>query len=319
MITWSKVNSYVGNHGSPALSFYRSCPICGSLREKVVMELNDFQFFTDSVQLPKIMSIRETQCLACFALYRNPCYSEYGFSVLLAEAGRSYGSAEARANEQVQWLSSRNLLTPGSRVLDAGCYEGQFLSRLSDDVHKVGVDIDGPAIERGRKRFGGQGIDLVQGDFETFHYAGAPDMITMFHVLEHLPRPLSVLRNLRRIAHRATRLVLEVPILENGKTDDINGFFSTQHLTHFSRSSLRNCVSRSGWRITEWCEQPDYNGCRVLAEVCEEAPVLTPAFQDTQSLYEYLSSWFLALAAVEKRLNELKNIRRCVIWGGQER
>ena len=61
----------------------------------------------------------------------------------------------------------------------------------------------------------------------------------MFHVLEHLKNPLETLINILKSAHQTTYLLIEVPILENGFTNDINGFFSAQHLTHFSRQSLK--------------------------------------------------------------------------------
>jgi hypothetical protein len=64
----------------------------------------------------------------------------------------------------------------------------------------------------------------------------------MFHVLEHLPDPVSVLKRLRDHAHNSTRLVIEVPILEKGQTNDIHGFFSPQHLTHFSKKTLDNVL-----------------------------------------------------------------------------
>mgnify|MGYP000380287711 CR=1 FL=1 len=42
----------------------------------------------------------------------------------------------------------------------------------------------------------------------------------MFHVLEHLPRPVEVLRKLRSIAEVSTRLVVEVPVLENDPDEE---------------------------------------------------------------------------------------------------
>ena len=81
-ISWKNVNSLNGNHTSKALGYYRPCPICGSLESKVVMELDDFQFYSDSTEEPKRFDVRETICLACFTLYLNPCYSNHGFSVL---------------------------------------------------------------------------------------------------------------------------------------------------------------------------------------------------------------------------------------------
>ncbi len=315
-IRWSQVDSFPGNSSSAATTEQRSCPICGGHRSRTVLQFDQFQFYSDSGELPKRTDVREVQCLDCFALYLNPCYSEYGFHVLFAEAGCSYGSTVGHTSQQIDWLKTRGLLRSGSRLLDAGCYDGAFLAKLPEDVEKIGVDIDGPAIERGRKTLGGKGIDFIHGDFESFRCDKSLDTITMFHVLEHLPRPVAVLRNLRSMAHPGTRLVVEVPILENGITNDINGFFTVQHTTHFTRVSLQNCLAMAGWKIIESQEHPEYNGCRVIASPADPMRMAKQDPRVVSLLREYLASWNLAVKAVEDRLSGLMCTAKCVIWGG---
>ena len=150
-ISWNQINPHKGNFASDALGFHRPCPVCGSLHAKAVLELSDFQFYSDSEEEPKRFDVRESMCLDCFTLYLNPCYSDYGFSVLFAEAGQSYGSLLGHTQAQIEWLSTHGLLEDTARVLDVGCYDGAFLARLPANVHKMGVDIDEPAIERGRQ------------------------------------------------------------------------------------------------------------------------------------------------------------------------
>jgi 2-polyprenyl-3-methyl-5-hydroxy-6-metoxy-1,4-benzoquinol methylase len=315
-IRWSQVDSFPGNSTSAATTEQRPCPICGSCRSRTVLQFDQFQFYSDSSELPKRTDIREVQCLDCFALYLNPCYTGYGFEVLFAEAGCSYGSTVGRPQEQIEWLGARGLLSSGSRFLDAGCYDGAFLAKLPEDLDKIGVDIDAPAIERGRKTLGGKGVEFIRGDFESFRCDKLLDAITMFHVLEHLPRPAAVLRNLRSMAHAGTRLVVEVPILENGVTNDINGFFSVQHMTHFSRASLRNCLASAGWKIHESQQQEQYNGFRVVAVPGVPMQALERDVQATSLLYTYLAGWYGALNKAEVRLSELRDTCRCFIWGG---
>lgn len=180
----------------------------------------------------------------------------------------------------------------------------------------MGVDVDKPAIERGRQQFGAQGVEFILGHFEIFQYAGTLDTITMFHVLEHLPNPIAALCKLRSIVHSGSRLVVEVPILEKGITNDINGFFSVQHMTHFSRCSLQNCLTQAGWKVIEWYEQSDYNGCRILAEPCKYSDSIIGDGKDVKLLYAYLAKWYKTLSAVNDKLSGTENIVRWVIWGG---
>jgi ubiquinone/menaquinone biosynthesis C-methylase UbiE len=318
-ITWNKIDSFKGNFSSPLNSFHRTCPVCECIDYKKVFEHSDFQFFTDSDTIPKRINIVENVCNQCFALFLNPCYSTFGFGSLFAEAGRSYGQTEARPFEQIDWMKERGLLKDGTSLFDAGCYEGDFLARLPKKTKKIGLDIDEPAIIRGKERHKEHNISFVLGDFENFEYTGTkPDVITMFHVLEHLPRPVQALKKLRSISHSKTHLIIEVPILENGLTNDINGFFSIQHMTHFSRTSLKNCIAKAGWDIKEIYEHADYNGCRVLAQ--PSAPTNAKEVKgdagDYAKLLNYLSDWYKSASAVESVIQKIKNVEKLIIWGG---
>jgi len=137
----------------------------------------------------------------------------------------------------------------------------------------------------------------------------------MFHVLEHLPSPVKSLKQLRRIAHKNTYLVVEVPIIELAISSDINGFFSVQHMTHFSKKSLKNCLNRSGWKIIIAEEQKDYNGFRVVAVPSESKTDFLGDPFDVIHLYHYLSNWYKSIEIVCKRIIELASLSRIVIWG----
>lgn len=314
-LEWKRIDSYIGNSTIPELVLYRPCPICGVADAKPVLELQGFQFFSDSSDSAKRVSVIVNQCRECLALYLNPCYSKYGFLILFKEAGRSYGATEGRPQEQIEWLYSQNLLDDGCRFLDVGCYDGKFLASLPGSIKKVGIDIDEQAIRRGREKYIQGEIDFVLGDFSNFFYEKSIDVISMFHVLEHLPDPVGVLKNLRANAQSSTRLVVEVPIIENGITNDINGFFSVQHMTHFSRSSLANCLVRSGWQIEKIFEHPNYNGCRVLATPGKIVKEVNGNRGDIDRLYQYLTAWYKAVENVNSKLNKIEGDLQCVIWG----
>jgi SAM-dependent methyltransferase len=315
-ILWRPVDSFPGNSTAPTLASPRCCPVCGTDRDREVLSLPDFQFFTDSAVLPKRVTVRQVQCTSCRALYLNPAYTTHGFEVLFAEAGCSYGAAEAHPREQIDWLAERGLLGPGSSILDVGCYDGRFLLQLPNNTRRFGVDIDKPAIERGRLACAGQEIGLIHGDFSRFALEEAPDTITMFHVLEHLPDPAATLVNLRRMAHAGTSLVIEVPILEKGFTNDINSFFSIQHMTHFSRHSLASVLAWAGWEIVRQQDQPDYNGFRILARPAVPRPVIEAGIADDAILEELLRQRLASIEKIRLKLAGLGETEKIVVWGG---
>ncbi|MDI1231805.1 MAG: class I SAM-dependent methyltransferase [Methylobacter sp.] len=315
-LPWAKINSFTGNHTSPALTTYRPCPICGGLHSRTLLVFDDFQFYSDSAEQPKRTQIREVQCQSCHAVYLNPCYTNTGFDYLFAEAGQSYGSTDGRPQEQIDWMVTRGLLDDDKVFLDAGCYDGRFLSGLPKSIRRIGVDIDAPAITRGQERYGSDGVELIHGAFETFQCPVAPDVISMFHVLEHLANPVEVLCHLRSISHDETRLIVEVPILEYGKNNDINGFLSAQHMTHFSAHSLGKLMARTGWEILERQQMPDYNGHRILVKPGESSDKVMGDVSDRTRVSEYFENWYRNQAEVARKIESWPRASRIVIWGG---
>ncbi len=316
ILAWAKIDSFIGNHSSPTLTGYRPCPICGNLDSLSFLVFDDFQFYSDSAEYPKRTQIREVQCQSCHAAYLNPCYTDTGYNYLFVEAGQSYGATEGHQRNQVNWITAKGALTEGKVFLDVGCYDGRFLSGLPNNIRRIGVDIDAPAIARGQEKYGSDGVELIHGSFESFQCPIEPDVIGMFHVLEHLANPFEVLSHLRSISHLKTQLIVEVPVLECGKTNDINGFFSIQHMTHFTIHSLGELITRAGWGVLEKQEITAYNGYRILAQPIGDSFVVVGDVGDRLKLYEYFGHWYGNLARVAKKIESWPNTSRMVIWGG---
>ncbi len=311
-VNWKYID-VKNNSNDKLLLESRVCPICGNYQSRTILTLDNFQFFSDSDTAPKQVTIQEQICTNCNAIYLNPCYTNEGFNILFEEAGQSYGSTIQRPTEQYEWINKRVDLTNDSSILDIGCGSGHFLASIPLPLHKTGVDIDKQSIEIAKQK--NSNITFICSPFETLEYNKKVDVITMFHVLEHLQKPLQTLKRLHLISDTNTKLVIEVPILENGLTNDINGFFSVQHLTHFSRNSFKNILNLSGWRVIDWHEQDDYNGCRVLAQKMEISKDVVLDFTQKSLLYTYLENWYKSINIAEQKLNTIES-KKCVIWGG---
>lgn len=97
------------------------------------------------------------------------------------------------------------------RVLDAGCGEGHVTAWLAEALPAsriTGVDGRAEAIEAYRKR--NPGADGMAGDLRALPFeAGAFDLVVCTEVLEHLPEPADVLRELGRVC--SGHLLLTVP------------------------------------------------------------------------------------------------------------
>jgi len=76
---------------------------------------------------------------------------------------------------------------------------------------------------------------------DTLHFDEAldrrADLVTLFHVLEHMPNPSSVLSALWAVVNPGGYLMVEVPNIEQADASPANIFFQA-HLFYFSKSSL---------------------------------------------------------------------------------
>jgi len=318
-IPWTRFASVDTHHDGAALTSSRPCPVCNGLEHRVLLTLSDFQFYSDSDDYPKQADVKTVICRQCYCVFMNPCYSAFGSQILFAEAGKSYGAMPNHVEAQITWLQSKGALKGKSVNLDVGCYEGDFLRLLPTDAKKIGVDIDRAAVERGQNRQIDHQITLVAGDFANFQLNGVdPDLITMIHVLEHLPDPVSVLRHLRELSKDSVYLFIEIPIIERGQTNDINGFFSVQHMTHFSQNTVAWCLAEAGWGIVDTEKVASYRALRILALPSRDemgATQFQPCSGDVVAAYDSLRFWYESLISVELKIKEFPISSRIVFWG----
>lgn len=94
-------------------------------------------------------------------------------------------------------------ITKGKKVLDFGCGYGGFLKytkEIADEVY--GLEIEEAASEYCQK----QGINIIslEDDYKF-------DVITMFHVIEHLLNPLDILQQLKEKLNEGGIIIIETP------------------------------------------------------------------------------------------------------------
>jgi len=311
-VSWKKIDFAKAQSGEARYVSSRYCPICDADDFTVINQMKAFQFYTDDV-INKQVDITNVQCQSCEALYMNPGYSPVGFDVLFREAGCSYGMTDGRTKEQLDWLKTRGLLQDQKTFLDVGCGDGALMKCLPDGIRCIGVDIDLFSIEKARKNNSHHNVEFICADFDAFKPDFEPDLISLFHVLEHLPNPIGTLRHLRSISKKGSHLIVEVPVMENGFTNDIMSFFSPQHMTHFSGQSFMQCVKNAGWSIVEAFQQPDYNGTRILA-VNDGSGSIQKDFAP-KPLDHLLQLTQSNNRKIEATMNKLLSSNKVIVWG----
>ncbi len=136
------------------------------------------------------------------------------------------------------------------RICDFGTGYGFFLDKCLKVAKKVcGVELRKDCLEDISTRLGKRvrlekSIDDFEGEF---------DLVTMFHVLEHIPHQVPVLKSIRQKLHPNGRLIVEVPHAEDFliKDLDLKAFhrftFWSEHLVLHTRKSLEAVLFAAGF------------------------------------------------------------------------
>jgi SAM-dependent methyltransferase len=137
------------------------------------------------------------------------------------------------------------------RLLDVGCATGRFLQRMKSIGWRVsGIEFD-PAAAGIAKTVTS---DIVVGDPATVSMPEHSfDLITAFHVIEHLPDPLRALRNMFGWLAPGGLMIVEVPNAGGWGGRLFRRYWSgldyPRHLVHFTPATMGAMIERAGGEV----------------------------------------------------------------------
>jgi SAM-dependent methyltransferase len=137
------------------------------------------------------------------------------------------------------------------RLLDVGCATGRFLRLMAAlGWETAGIEIDAAAADKARAVT----PRVVVGDPAEVEFPpGSFDVVTAFHVLEHLPDPLRALANMLRWAGPDGLVVVEVPNVAGwgGRLFGRHwaGLELPRHLIQFAPATMGALAARAGGRV----------------------------------------------------------------------
>jgi 2-polyprenyl-3-methyl-5-hydroxy-6-metoxy-1,4-benzoquinol methylase len=139
-------------------------------------------------------------------------------------------------------------LLPNKKLLDFGCGAGGFLNK----AQQLAESVAGIELELRVQKYWHNQI-IIHPSMESA--GGGYDLITAFHVVEHLSDPIAMLKTLATKLSKNGRMIIEVPSSEDALLTlyDSPVFqhftYWSQHLFLFNTETLRRIAKQAGLRI----------------------------------------------------------------------
>lgn len=186
---------------------------------------------------------------------RNVRESGYQEEYYRADTGSRFLAPFEAASRFFRRLRMREIRScfpgPGA-ILDVGCGRGIMLGLFRERGWRVlGTQLSLTAAEAARRDLG---IEVAVGELPDLALPSASfDVVTIFHVVEHLEDPFRYLVEVRRLLAPGGLLVIELPD-HSGPGFRLLGVRHLcvdhpNHLHFFTEGSLRKLLARSGFRI----------------------------------------------------------------------
>jgi SAM-dependent methyltransferase len=152
---------------------------------------------------------------------------------------------------------------PEARIADVGCGSGVITAHLGRTAAEVvGFDSNPDAVAFATRTFASARVQFVLGPFERMMEHAPFDQIYCLEVLEHLyeEQAIDTLRLFARAAAPDARLFITTPNRRSAwpaiewtldRLKLVPTLDEAQHLTLFTRGSLRRALRAGGWIVSE--------------------------------------------------------------------
>jgi len=145
----------------------------------------------------------------------------------------------------------RPSLGENKSVLEVGCSAGQFISHIKSEAGLInGIELDKDCCAYVNKEFGVSCDSnyLPESKFRNNKY----DVVCSFQVMEHVPDPVSFLKELINVSSANGKIYVEVPNLHDPLIKVWNNdayknfYYHSAHLHYFTEYSLLNVALKAG-------------------------------------------------------------------------
>ncbi len=224
------------------------CPICGNENFKALLEGTDYSISKEAFKI--------VQCSGCGLAITNPRPQEknlgkyYNSDIYISHHSNKSGLIPwiYRKIRDIQFVNKTAIVLKhfnrNVSILDIGCGTGNFLEYCKNlGWTTTGVEPDGDARKQAlQKNISVFDIDYLNNSHEAF------DVISMWHVLEHVNNLNEKLEQLYRLLNTNGIVIIAVP---NHKSFDALHYEThwaaydvPRHLTHFTSDTIERLFNK---------------------------------------------------------------------------
>ena len=232
------------------LSSVDRCILCGSSENMVVLSGPDRMH-----HVPGEFTL--VQCHVCRLVYQAPRPAQHTIDRLYPPSYEPFqalvaGDGDILSDIQRTATFVNALLPRGGTLLDVGCGVGDFLvamRRLFPAWQVSGVEPSSTAAMQAQQR----DPAVVHGTLEDIPDSLAPDVVTLWNVLEHLPDPLAALRAIEERLAPGGYLCLAVPVHDSWEARLFGkywvGWELPRHFYIFDHATITRTLQEAGFTI----------------------------------------------------------------------
>ena len=265
---------------------YGVCPVCHSAEVYEALKAKDYTVSDE------IFSIWE--CRTCSLRFTQdiPIESEVGAYYHSEEYVSHSNSSKGLINNLYQRVRKRTLKSkqklveqasqnPKGRILDLGCGTGEFLATMVEAGWEgIGLEPDDGARQQAK-----EGLGLKVYDNEELFRLGAEgyDVVTMWHVLEHVHRLHEYMGAIHRVLKPGGLLLIAVPNYTSKDAEiykeEWAAYDVPRHLYHFNPKAIGALLPQHRFELESMKHMPfDPFYVSLLSEKCRHgSPRLIPA------------------------------------------
>lgn len=239
-----------------------ACPLCNCNNFTPFIKCKDFTVSRETFQI--------VQCTDCGFKFTNPRPSqdEIGMYYESEDYISHSNSKKGLFNLAYQIVRNRSLkqkvkligsFKPITKtLLDIGCGTGEFLKEAKNSNWLVkGLEPSSKARAYGIKTYG---LDVEDLDALKHIQPITFDVITMWHVLEHVPNLHQTVQLITSILKDSGTLLIAVPNAtayeENIYKEYWAAYDVPRHLNHFSKGSITKLIETNGLRVNKTLPMP---------------------------------------------------------------